>query len=74
MMIVYKINIIETLKAKGINTTTVKRNKLLGGSAMAKFEKGETNITLAVLDQLCYVLDMQPGDIIEHIPDKTKEA
>ena len=63
-MIKYKINVIESLKQAGYNSTIILKNNILSQSAMQKLRKNEM-VGMKTLEQLCELLDMQPGDIIE---------
>lgn len=60
----YKIDIKEALKAKGYNSTVILKENILSQSAMQKIRKGEV-VGINVLNQLCDLLEMQPGEIIE---------
>lgn len=62
-MLEYKINVIEELKAKGYNSTRILKENILSQSAMQKLRKGEM-IGIKTLEQLCDLLEVQPGDII----------
>lgn len=64
----YKINCIECLKEKGYNTTRILRENILSQGAMQKFRTGEI-VGAKVLDQLCRLLELQPGDILEYVED-----
>lgn len=68
-MLEYKINVIEALKAAGYNSTRILKENILSQSAMQKIRKGEM-IGIKTLEQLCDLLNMQPGDIIENKPKK----
>ncbi len=68
-MLVYKINVIETLKESGYNSTRILRENLISQSAMQKLRKGEM-VGAKTLDQLCELLDMQPGNIIKYVENK----
>lgn len=65
-MITYKIDVIETLKEAGYNTTRILRENLISQSAMQKIRKGEM-VGIITLDQICKLLDMQPGNIIKYV-------
>ena len=65
-MIVYKIDVIETLKEAGYNTTRILRENLISQSAMQKIRQGEM-VGIKTLDQICTLLDMQPGNIIKFV-------
>ena len=64
-MLVYKIDVIESLKEAGYNSTRILKENILSQSAMQKLRKGEM-IGIKTLDQLCELLDMQPGNIIKY--------
>ena len=68
-MITYKIDVIETLKESGYNTTRILRENLISQSAMQKIRKGEM-VGIKTLDQICTLLDMQPGNIIKYVEDE----
>lgn len=65
-MIVYKINVIDTLKENGYNTTRILKENLIPQSSMQKIRKGEP-VSMKTLDTICRLLDMQPGNIIKYI-------
>lgn len=64
-MLVYKIDVIESLKEAGYNSTRILKENILSQSAMQKLRKGEM-VGIKTLDQLCELLDMQPGNIIKY--------
>ena len=68
-MIVYKIDVIETLKEAGYNTTRILRENLISQSAMQKIRQGEM-VGIKTLDQICTLLDMQPGNIIKYVENE----
>lgn len=70
-MIKYKINIMDALKAKGYTSYKLRKEKIFGEATMTKFRKKEY-INFENLNTLCSLLDYQPSDIIEYVPDETK--
>ena len=70
-MLIYKINVIGILKDKGYNSTKILKENILSQSAMQKLRKGEM-VGIKTLEQLCDLLEMQPGDIIGNKPKKLK--
>lgn len=64
-MFVYKINVIDALSDAGYNSTKILKDNVVSQSAMQKFRKGEI-VGIKTLDQLCELLNLQPGDIIEY--------
>ena len=72
-MLKYKIDVMETLKEAGYNTTRIRKEKLLNESALQSFRDGKM-IGTAVLDKLCFLLDMQPGNIIKYVEDAETDS
>ena len=72
-MLEYKINVIETLNEAGYNSTRILKENILSQSAMQKLRKGEM-VGIKTLEQLCELLDMQPGNIIKYTEDKPKRV
>lgn len=68
-MLAYKIDVIETLKESGYNSTRILKDSVISQSAMQKFRRGEM-VGIKTLEQLCRVLDMQPGNIIKYVEEK----
>lgn len=67
-MIQYKIDIISALKEKGYNSTMILRENIIGQSAMQKLRRNEI-VGIKTLNQLCKLLELQPGDLIEYKED-----
>lgn len=67
-MIVYKINVLESLKEAGYTTTRLRKEKLLGENAIQYLRENKMVGTKA-LDCICKMLDMQPGNIIKYIDE-----
>ena len=68
-MIVYKIDILKSLKEKGYNTNYLRINKVLSQATIQSIRKKEY-ISLSTIDLLCSMLNCGIGDIIEYIPDR----
>lgn len=64
-MLTYKINVLETLKESGYNSTKILKEGLISQSAMQRLRKNEM-IGIKTLEKLCELLDMQPGNIIKY--------
>lgn len=65
-MFIYKIDVIEKLKEAGYNSTRILKENVISQSAMQKLRKNEM-VGIKTLDQLCSILDIQPGEIIKYI-------
>ena len=72
MSLHYKIDVLSALHAAGYNTYRIAQSGLFSSTVMQKFRTGEI-VSPANLSKLCYVLNMQPGDILEYIPDDPYE-
>lgn len=68
MAIVYKIEIIPALKKAGYNTTRIRNEKIMGESVLQKFREHK-GLNFTDLNKLCKLLNCQPGDLIEYVPD-----
>ena len=67
-MLTYKIDVLAELKKKGINTNKMRLEKLLSESAIQRLRKN-ASINCESIDKICKMLDCQPGEILEYIPD-----
>lgn len=65
-MLAYKINVLETLKESGYNSTRILKEGLISQSAMQKLRKNEM-VGIKTIEKLCELLDMQPGNIIKYV-------
>jgi DNA-binding Xre family transcriptional regulator len=70
-MLTYKINVLETLKESGYNTTRLRKEQIVGESAIQSLRKGEM-VGIKTLEKICDILDMQPGNIIKYVEDTEK--
>ena len=69
MPIKYKIDIIEALKEKGFTSYRIRMEKIIGERQMQQIRNGEV-VSIACLTKLCELLDCQPGDILEYVPEE----
>lgn len=70
-LLTYKIDVLETLKESGYNTTRLRKEKLLGENAIQSLRRGEM-VGIIALEKICALLDMQPGNIIKYIENTEK--
>lgn len=68
MSLQYKIDVLTLLKEKGYNTNRLRKDKLLAEGVIQSLREKKP-ISWANIARVCELLDMQPGDIIEYIPD-----
>ena len=68
-MIKYKIDIFSSLKQKGYSTYKIKQEKIFNQSQLQQIRDNKL-LTQEALNKLCSLLDCQPGDILEYVPDE----
>ena len=68
MPIIYKIDVMAALKAAGYSSYKLRKDKLFGEATMQKIRRGEPvawdNVCI-----LCQLLECQPADLFEYVPD-----
>ena len=67
MAICYKVDVIAMLKEAGYNTSTIRKDKIMGEAMLQKIRQGKL-MSWAVLDTICSLLKCQPGDLIGYVP------
>lgn len=70
-MIKYKIDIIQALKNKGYSTYKIRKEKIFNESQLQQMRENKI-LAQDALNKVCTLLDCQPGDILEYVPDDTK--
>ena len=73
MSVRYKIDIMAALKERGYSSTRIREEKLIGQSYLQQIRQGEL-VSWKTIDTLCKLLECQPGDIVEYIPDNPGDA
>lgn len=71
-MLRYKMDILEELKKNGFTTYKLRKDKLMGEAQVQKIRQGEI-ASKETLNTICRLLQCQPGDILEYIPDAAEE-
>lgn len=71
-MIKYKIDIIQALKNKGYSTYKIRKEKIFNESQLQQMRENKI-LAQDALNKVCKLLDCQPGDIMEYIPDNEKQ-
>ena len=64
-MLKYKIDVIEALSAAGYSSYRIRKEKLIPQASLQCI-RNEQVVGIKILDQLCSLLDLQPGDIIKY--------
>jgi putative transcriptional regulator len=68
MPIQYKVDVMALLKAQGYTSTKIREEKLIGQSYLQQIRHGEL-VSWKTMETLCRLLDCQPADLIEYVPD-----
>ena len=72
-MLQYKIDILHALKEKGYTSYKIRKDRLMGEAQVQKIRTGEI-ASKETLNTICRLLDCQPGDILEYVPDDTESG
>ena len=70
-MIKYKIDLIQSLKESGYSTYKIRKEKIFTESQLQQMRDHKL-LTQEALNKVCTLLDCQPGDILEYVPDGTE--
>ena len=73
MAIVYKVNIMEALKAAGYSSYRIRNEKIFAQYTVGQLRKGEL-VPWSTFEKVCTLLNCQPGDLVERIPDNDTET
>jgi len=71
-MIKYKGGILARLKEAGYSSYRIRKEKILGEATMTVIRNGGEPSNEA-MNRLCRMLDCQPGDLLEYVPDQDQE-
>ncbi len=67
-MLKYKGDIIAKLRNKGYSTYNIRQKKIMTEGQLQQIRNNKL-LSHDALNQLCKLLNCQPGDILEYIPD-----
>lgn len=67
----FTVNILEELKNAGYNTSKIRNESLLSQSTLQKLRDGG-QLSWSNIETICRLLQCQPGDILEYVPDKVE--
>ena len=68
-MLKYKIDVLQELKEAGYSTYRIRKENVLSQGTLTKLNNNEM-VSAQVINTLCKLLDMQPGNIIKYVPDE----
>lgn len=65
------------LKEKGISSYKIRKEKILSESTLTRMRQGTSPTNRGIdghtINTLCALLECQPGDLMEYIPDEPTE-
>lgn len=68
MCLRYKIDILSEFKKNGYNTVRIRDEKITGQRQLQEYRNNK--VTMSGILLACHLLDCQPGDILEYVPDE----
>lgn len=68
MAMAYKMNVLQALKEKGYNTNRLRKEKLIAEASIQSLRNNKP-ISWANIEKLCALLECQPGDLLDYVPD-----
>lgn len=71
-LIKYKLDIIQALKNIGYSTYKIRKEKIFTEGQLQQMREHKL-LTQDAMNKLCTLLDCQPGDILEYIPDGAEQ-
>ncbi len=67
-MLKYKIDIIDQLQKKGYTLQRIRKEKILSQGTLT-YIRAKKLIRIEVIERICELLQCQPGDLLEWVPD-----
>lgn len=58
------------LEEKGWTTYKIRKEKLIGQGTLTAIKNGTGGLDSKTIARLCKILECQPGDLMEYVPDK----
>lgn len=68
MAIIYD-KMMKKLQEQGVTSYTFRKNHIIGQATWKSIQNGG-HIDTRTINAICKLLDCQPGDLLEYIPDK----
>ena len=56
------------LKEKGVTTYRIRKEKIINQGTLQRIREGKS-VSTETMAKFCKVLDCQPGDLMEYVPD-----
>ena len=68
MPVKYKVDVLSALREKGYSSYKLRKDRLLAEGVIQSLRDNKP-VSLENIGRLCDLLDCQPGDILEYVPD-----
>ena len=68
-MISYK-KLFDLLEAHGYTSYKIRQENLIGQGTLTRLKKGSCGIDFNTINTICRKFNVQPGDLMEYIPDE----
>ena len=68
-MLRYKFDVLARLKNAGYTYARLLKEEKIGNLMLQKMHNGEM-MSWQTLDKICAILNLQPGDIVEHVDNQ----
>lgn len=65
----YKMNVLAALKEAGYTTGRIRSEKIMGEQMLQKIRTGDEMPSWGTIETICRLLNCQPGDIVEYVPE-----
>lgn len=62
------------LKAKGWNTTRIRKEGLIGQGTLTNLRGGTGGLDHRTIAKLCHILECQPGDLMEYVENTSEDS
>lgn len=63
----------DLMKERGLTTYKIRKDKIISEGTLTNMRAGKS-ITVETIETLCRVLQCQPGDLMEYVPDTPQDA
>ena len=62
------------LKEQGYSTYKIRKESLIGQGTLTAIKNGTGGLDSKTINKLCALLDCQPGDLMEYVPDDAPQG
>lgn len=73
MSIRYKIDVLAHLRDVGYSQSRIRAEKLIGQATLTQLRHGEL-VSWKTMDTICRLLNCQPGDLLEYLPEDSQSG